>query len=148
MVAEVLKLGEMRRTLRKDEILRGRDQFDRVMTRGKSLSGDLLLCFVSSSGPGGEIGPDSVKVGFTVSRKIRKATVRNRLKRLMREVYRLHKDRLHGLAKQKFLRLDIILLFRGSADYDPKRVPYELVEKDFLRIVDRLEHVVDGVKFE
>ncbi|MEE9225230.1 MAG: ribonuclease P protein component [Bacteroidota bacterium] len=147
MSAEVLKSHGTGRTLKKHEILRGHRQFDRAITGGKSLFGELLRCFVSPSGFGGDLGRDMVKIGFAVSRKIRKSSVRNRLKRIMREVYRMHKERLHQLAIRNSQRLELVLVFRGNTDSDPKKVPYELIEKDFLRIVDRLERGLDGAGF-
>ncbi|MFQ5797110.1 MAG: ribonuclease P protein component [Bacteroidota bacterium] len=145
--AEVVKSHGTRRSLKKHEILRGHKQFNRVITGGRSLLGELLRCFVSASGYGEDPGRDIVKVGFTVSRKIRRSTVRNRLKRIMREVYRMHRERLHQLAIRKSQRLELVLLYRGNSDADPKKVPYELIEKDFLRIVDRLERGLDGAGF-
>lgn len=148
MSAEVLRSRSGPLTLKKREILRGHAQFNRVMTSGRSLSGDLLRCFFSANEFRVGGGSDAVRVGFTVGRKIRKSAVRNRLKRLMREVYRVHKERLHQIAMQESISFDLVLVFRANAEAEPKKVSYELIEKDFLRIIDRVQRAKDWMKLE
>ena len=72
-----------RETLRKHEILRGHGAVEQVLSRGKRITGKYVNLFFL---------PDSErKVAFLAARKYRKAVQRNRIKRLLREVYRKHK---------------------------------------------------------
>jgi|Deesub1362B_J571_1020462.scaffolds.fasta_scaffold02220_2 ribonuclease P protein component len=73
-----------RETLRKYEILRGHGAIERVFREGKKVNGKLVSVFYLPN-------PEK-KVAFVASRQYRKAVKRNRVKRLLREIYRKNKD--------------------------------------------------------
>ena len=105
----------MRHTLRKSEIVRGKDNFQRIFSQGKKFETDILICYVlsalSAEAPGGSI----VKVGFALKRMFKKAVDRNRVKRLMRESYRMNKEIILHHVKGDSKNLSIVFL------YSPKK---------------------------
>lgn len=68
--------------LRKANRLRKSWEFRRARNRGRSTATPLVVLHMCRR-PG-----DDLRVGFSVSKKVGKATVRNRTKRLMREAFR------------------------------------------------------------
>jgi ribonuclease P protein component len=79
-------------TLKKSEILKGRKNFERVFASGKKFNGKYLRCLVLASGLDGSSGAKKVLFAVAVSRTLKKATDRNRIKRLVRESYRRNKQ--------------------------------------------------------
>ncbi|MCK7522621.1 MAG: ribonuclease P protein component [Ignavibacteriales bacterium] len=79
-----------RATLRETEILHGYRSFTSVISSGKTLVVRPVRLFyiVDRSSPPG------MRVGFAVSRGIRGSVRRNRIKRLLRESFRLQKQPL------------------------------------------------------
>lgn len=77
-------------------------EFDRCYRRGKFTSGPGLTLYVFQKRRGER------RVGFAVSRKIRGAVQRNRVKRVFREIYRLNQDALRE-------KIDLIILGRDPA---------------------------------
>lgn len=73
-----------RETLRKYEILRGHGAVERVLSQGRKFPGVYVTLFYL---PG-----QTKQVAFIAARRYRKAVLRNRIKRLLREVYRKNKD--------------------------------------------------------
>jgi len=57
-----------------------------VQRRGRRLDGNMLLLFVARDRARGQ------RFGFTVSRKVGKAVIRNRVRRRLRELVRTHSD--------------------------------------------------------
>jgi len=74
---------------------------------------------------------DANRLGFTVTSKVGKAVTRNRVRRRLREIYRLHEDGL----KPGF---DIVIVARARA----ARVDYARLESEFLAACRKLELTV------
>ena len=98
----------MAETLRPTERLQRSGEFDKVFKGGACFRTPYLrIHYRRNRG-------DLSRLGLVVTRKMGKAVIRNRLKRILREVYRRNKTRLRG-------PLDVVLVPqrepRGFADY-------------------------------
>jgi len=129
-------------TLRKSEILHGYGLFNEIFSKGEVVAGRLMRAFIKKVNEA-EDRDIYLKVGFTVSKKIRLAVHRNRIKRLMRESYRLNKHLLIQLLKSKGIYLYMILIYIGNDRLDIKRLRCAEIENDlkeiFSNIAGRLE---------
>ena len=88
--------------LRKSEIFRGKHDFNAVHSHGRSFANHALVILVVSD------ERYNGKVGFAAGKKLGGAVIRNRVKRLLRETYRLNKNSLRRdcgmiLVGRKFL---------------------------------------------
>jgi ribonuclease P protein component len=106
---------EFDQRLPKKEILRKRTELNEVFERGSIWSGSYMKClFVESN---------RSSVGFVVSRRFVNAVIRNRAKRLMREVFR---KKRHGIGSFK-----IVIMPKKQLDH----APFKELEKDFDRFI-------------
>ncbi|NOZ60093.1 MAG: ribonuclease P protein component [Calditrichaeota bacterium] len=96
----------------KNEILRGYGSFDLVFKNGRSLQKSHTILFYLKA--------DEKRIGFVVSKRIRKAVHRNRLKRKLREIYRQNKN----FFPEKY---HCILLARGTS-YDFQELKNQILE--------------------
>ena len=79
-------------SLRKHEILRKKQLISLLFSSGKSIKGDFLRIVYASLKPDGYIVQRVPAILFAVSKKtVSSAVRRNRVKRMMREAYRLEK---------------------------------------------------------
>lgn len=85
------------------EHLRKSTQFSKVYKRGKSIADRHLVVYYMKN------GTSENKLGISVSKKVGKAVTRNRVKRLIKEAYRLNDDKV----KQG---LDIVIIARVRAN--------------------------------
>lgn len=69
-----------------------------------------------------------VQVGFAAGRAAGKAVVRNRIKRIMREVYRVHQHVLVDLFRCTGRCLTVMVLYRGDPASAQKCIPRDLPE--------------------
>ncbi|MCC7035188.1 MAG: ribonuclease P protein component [Acidobacteria bacterium] len=72
-------------SFRADEHIRKREDFERIYSSGHRHSGRLMTMFMSPNGRAGS------RLGIAATRKMGSAVVRNRAKRLVRELFRHHK---------------------------------------------------------
>ena len=82
---------------------------------------------------------ENLQAGFSASkRNFKKAVHRNRIKRLMKETYRLQKNELEQLLLKKNKRLAIFILYTG------KEVPdYDLVNEKMNFILQKLQRITN-----
>ena len=86
--------------LPREIILKSKSEIDRVIKSGKKVTRDSFNVFVRQS--------EQTRVAFLVSKKIGTAVMRNRMKRLFREGYRLNKN--------KFLDKEVVIIINRFID--------------------------------
>lgn len=135
----------IRYTFSKDEKLCYQKSIDRLFAQGKSyISYPLRIVYFVEEET--EADKQFAQVLISVpKRKFKRANKRNRIKRLVREAYRLNKQEYIHLLQEKGLRLDIAFLY--LKDVLPT---YTEIEKSILKAVstlkDKLEQVTDSEK--
>ncbi len=95
-------------------------QFQRVFREGQSYSTKHLVLFVVPNQNG------SNRIGFVVGKKVGNSVIRNRVKRLMREVFRSQNDTL----KQGY---DMILLAR----YRASDLDFWVCKNEFIKLAQK-----------
>ncbi|MGA1846114.1 ribonuclease P protein component [Deferribacter abyssi] len=106
----------MKFTFKRYERLRKKKEFDNVFVNGQWIKGNLInVCYALST---------NRKVGFIVSKKIsKKAVIRNKVKRRLREIFRLNKyilpNKVHlvVIAKQGVEKVNF-----SELEYDVKQI--------------------------
>ncbi|WP_027375934.1 ribonuclease P protein component [Kaistella palustris] len=114
------------------EKLKQKKEIDFLFSKGKwQTVGNLRIISVDmTKKPSDEIQLDNQKVGVSVSKRyFKKAVDRNRIKRLLRETYRLNKD----LFTAKFGTNSLSMLFWVSPE---KPASYKAVEDYFKSLCD------------
>ncbi len=132
--------------LRKDEIIRGHDSYFKIIKDSNTVSAEFLKAFVNK--------PDSdsvdftksplfthnVKVGFIIAKKkISKANFRNRIKRLLKESYRLNRNS-SGLL---YLKLNILFTLndKGYAYFrDNRDAGLDFVYNDMRNLLGKIKN--------
>ena len=108
---------KQRYTFKKEEKLKSRKTIEQLFRDGRSFS--VFPFRVLWKFTGTSVAP--VQTGFAVSSKhFKKAVDRNRIKRLMREAYRLQKNDLQNLLKQQQKQLAVFIIYVGNElpEYD------------------------------
>lgn len=104
---------EQRYTFSKTEKLKSRKDIELLFATGKSFSNfpfRVVYLFTSK-----ENDKSDVQAGFSVSaRQFKKATDRNRIKRQMREAYRLQKNILTEVVIKAKKKLNLFFIYTGN----------------------------------
>ncbi len=95
--------------------------FRRLYARGKSAAESCVAVYVRRN------GRDHNRLGLTVGVKVGKAVRRNKVRRRIREAYRIHEHQLST-------GWDIVVVARVKAAF----APYAQVERELLRLLDKL----------
>jgi ribonuclease P protein component len=125
----------LRRTLRKNEILRGHQSFSTVLSKGNTLQSGVLRCFFLL----GDEDEKGLKIGFAVSRSVRGSALRNRLRRLMREAYRLNKTILGVHTGGRGVAARAVFMCTPGAPAHANVPAYEVVERCMIELLKNLQ---------
>jgi ribonuclease P protein component len=104
----------------KDERLLKRAEFVSLSSEGKKFPSPNFLLIVRNNNLG------HPRIGLTVSRKVGNAVIRNRVKRLLREFYRVNKP--------LFLEADYAIIARPGA----ARLEFTAVSAELSRVLSRM----------
>lgn len=117
------------------EKLKSRKQIENLFLHGKNFASfplRITYLFLPSDEPGAQVG---VTVG---KRFFKKAVERNRIKRLLREAYRLQKHGFVEALKKKNLRGVIFFMYT-----DKTIAPFNIVREAMNKCLVRLENLAD-----
>lgn len=101
--------------------LRANRDFKRMYARANNAPGACLVLFLKKNRLG------VTRLGLTVGTKLGGAVRRNRIRRRMKEAYRLIEDKLRP-------GYDIVLVARSGAE----NAPFELIKSEIVRLFNRL----------
>jgi ribonuclease P protein component len=101
--------------------LRTASDFQAVKVGGKSWTGRYFILAILRSGD-----PTPVRLGIVTTRRVGGAVLRNRLRRLVREIFRRHQHRI-----ERGIRLVTIVRRSATAIALPE------LERDWLRLAER-----------
>ena len=131
------KVDRVRHTLHKSEILRGYSVFSDILKNGRRVQSPLLACYITTQEK--KAHQPAVRVGFAVSRKhLPRAVDRNRVKRLLREVFRLNKTVLLDGTGEKNLQLNLVMVFRKPESLSVGRLAYSAMQDEWNGMVPKI----------
>ena len=111
----------MRFTLGRNQRLKSRKQIEQLFRKGKSMHVFPFRVHYALQ-PLTE-GREPLQAGFGAARRnFRRAVDRNRIKRLIREAYRLRKEPLHLLLQERQMALTLFFIYTGKELPDHKLV--------------------------
>ncbi len=126
-----------RYTLGKNERLKSRKLIEKVFKEGKSFS--LFPFRVVYLLGEAKIPVSNLQSGFTAGTKyFKKAVDRNRVKRLMKEAYRLQKNELQLKMKAGDKNLAVFFIYTGN-----ELPEYKLIDEKMAAALKRLKKIVD-----
>jgi len=128
-------------TLHKSEILRGYSVFSDILKSGEFVQGPGLRCYFKKKQR--ENGAPTVRAGFAVAKKdVPLAVDRNRLKRLMREAFRLNKAGINAAAQHKDLEIDLVLILKVLRGADVRKMKFTAVEGALTEVLAKIISLV------
>jgi len=103
--------------LNKERRIRSNKDFRRIYRAGKAVPGKYFVVFKKENGVG------VTRFGFSISKKFGKAVIRNKRKRVLRELCRKH---IPGIKKG----FDIVVIARNQENQE---IDFKELEKDLLK---------------
>lgn len=125
--------GEHLAKLPKEEIIDSSKEIREIFRTGKRITGNWISIYYKSCNDHG-----GVRVAFTTSKRVNRAVDRNRLKRLMREAFRLNAEKLREIAVQR--KLSFAIVIAANSTRTVREFSLTNIEEDFDRFLEISEN--------
>jgi ribonuclease P protein component len=128
-------------SLTSNERVKKKNDFEKVYSSAKILfSSDLLIKSLYTIDPEKQFV--GIKIAAAVSKKAGKAVWRNRVKRLIKECYRLNKHALLNKALQKDLSLLIIFSPNRLSESKNKKISLSEISIGMIELINKIEQKI------
>lgn len=128
-------------TFRKEERLNKKKLFEKLFAEGKSISEyPVRLVWLIEK----NTFPFPAQAAFSVPKKrFKKAVIRNKLKRQMREIYRLHKQDLYVTLEKAELKGILLFIYSGNAI-----ISFQELKSKVTTCIENLKNKISQAKSE
>ncbi|MBN8585686.1 MAG: ribonuclease P protein component [Ignavibacteria bacterium] len=79
-----------------------------------------------------------------VKKKIKKSSARNRVRRLLKESYRLNKTELLSITSGKEIKLRILFTLSGTAYTDHRQLTFRAIEPDMIKLLSKIKKLTEN----
>jgi ribonuclease P protein component len=119
------------------QTLRGFEVFTRVITQGVKYEEKPIKAFVFLS----KSKITSIRVGFAIAKGLKKATLRNRVKRLMREAFRKNQQ---DLVKRicSVTEIELVLLYNDNREILKNRPKFAQIDQAIANLLSSIKVVL------
>ena len=124
-----------------NERIKSRKDFEKIFSEGKIITSfdrkikEIYLVERNSNTPG-------IKIAVAVSKKLGKAFWRNRVKRLLKETYRLNKNILFPICLQKKHLVKIVFFPYGLSQKKNKKVALKDINSEAIDILIKIRNIL------
>lgn len=128
----------MRATFKKSERLSGKKLLGEIHREGKAVKAfPFILLYKPCSFENGETAKLAISIP---KRRVKKAVDRNRMRRQVREVYRIEKSTLYTVLTGESVQLGMLIIFVGNET----SVDSNLVKEKISQLIARLSNEIRG----
>jgi ribonuclease P protein component len=120
------------------EVIRGAKSFGLIFRSGKRIDGNILRCFVVFR----KVELEEKKCtlfGVKISRSVKRAVDRNRIKRMVRESFRINKHIIDFEALNSYSVSDVLFYFPGYNTKYSKQIS-KLIQNETLELLEKIKH--------
>ncbi|MCS7052636.1 MAG: ribonuclease P protein component [Ignavibacterium sp.] len=130
-------------SLSKNERIKEKKIFDKLYKSGKivlSKNKSIKAIYLAEKSQ-----EPCAKIAIGISKKAGKAVWRNRLKRLIRNAYRLNKLQLLDLAKQKNLNIYVLFSSLSLNQINCPKVKYDFIELEVISLLELIHKKINSL---
>jgi ribonuclease P protein component len=121
--------------LHKCEILRGHLQFKKIFDTGLIIKSPNLKLFYRLED---EETDDPLKIGFAINKHIRKKVHRNRIRRILKEFFRLNRYDLFISLLNNKKSIKFLVLFSNNNEKVCEKINYEMLSLEFEKLLKEI----------